>query len=118
MGIAATARLNKEVEKMSGLYQSIKTNEKEVVKFQELCTQLEETTKKTTSGFEQYGENFDLLLNAKKNLDILIEQLNSYLNIEEKINELRNYITEPSEIMRVLLLPILRYTKNLNLLKS
>lgn len=112
MGTAATARLNKEVEKMNGLYQSIKTNEKEVIKFQELFTQLEETTKKTTSGFEQYGENFDLLLNAKKNLDILIEQLNSYLNIEEKVNELRNYIAEPSEIMRVLLALTRRYTRS------
>ena len=104
MALEATARLTKEVDKIDNLYQSIKANEKEVSKFKELCTELEQTTKKTTGGFEQYGKNFDLLLNAKKNLDVLIEQLNSYLNIEEKVNELKSFVSEPSEIMRVSLI--------------
>ncbi len=104
MSANATVKLKKDVTKIDVLHHTIKSNERDVGKLKELCTQLEETTKKTTEGFEQYGETMDQLLNAKKNLDILIEQLNSYLNIQEKIGELREYIAEPSEIMKVLLI--------------
>jgi len=101
MSATSTSKIKKEGAKVDILYQSIKNNEKEVIRLKELCLQLEETTKKITSGFEQYGESIDQLLTAKKNLDILIEQLNSYLNIQEKIAELRSFISEPSEILRV-----------------
>jgi len=94
-------RLKTEVKRTQELYQKIKVNEKEVIKLKECSTKLEETIKKITGGFAKYGDNMDLLLNAKKNLEYLVEQLNSYLNIEEKIKELKNIVTEPSEIMTV-----------------
>jgi hypothetical protein len=76
-------------------------NEGELESVKQDLSVIDRQYKTSTGNFRVYGDLVDEILNSKRNIDNILFQLDGYINIKDDIDELRQLIQDPHQIINV-----------------